>query len=417
MKPDSTLPPQNPPSGLLPSPSPSPQPSPQPANVGEALHRSGAVARMLRMPVATLRVWERRYGLTQPALSPSGQRLYSAEEVRRLALLKQLTDLGHAIGRLAALDMAQLQRVAATHAQTLASAQSLAGAQNLASTPSPPPQGERTGASAEATALPAQPWRLAVIGLALGKRMQRPALLRRLGRPVQLLGPFVDAAQAAAQANANANTQPDAQPDALPHALLIHAPQLHEAWLADLHASAPALAALPTAVLYSFASDASCDALARAGATLLREPQPDAVLAQWLQPLAQASMAAAAALASGAPGASSAFGAAGLPGSAEVPPRRWDDAALADFAGLSSTIACECPRHLAELLMQLSHFEDYSAQCQHRSPADAELHAYLRHTAAAARARFELALERVAVQEGLILPAAHAHNHHNHPAV
>jgi DNA-binding transcriptional MerR regulator len=396
MKPDSTLPPQDPPSGSPPSPSP----SPQPANAGEALHRSGAVARMLRMPVATLRVWERRYGLTQPALSPSGQRLYSAEEVRRLALLKQLTDLGHAIGRLAALDMAQLQRVAATHAQTLAdaqslaSAQSLAGAQSLASTPSPPPQGERTGASAEATALPAPPWRLAVIGLALGKRMQRPALLRRLGRPVQLLGPFVDAAHAAAQANANA------QPDAQPHALLIHAPQLHEAWLAELHASAPALAALPTAVLYSFASDASCDALARAGATLLREPQPDAVLAQWLQPLAQASMAAAAAPASGA------FGAAGLPGSAEVPPRRWDDAALADFAGLSSTIACECPRHLAELLMQLSHFEDYSAQCQHRSPADAELHAYLRHTAAAARARFELALERVAVQEGLILPAS-----------
>ena len=28
---------------------------------GESLHRSGAVAHMLRMPVATLRVWERRY--------------------------------------------------------------------------------------------------------------------------------------------------------------------------------------------------------------------------------------------------------------------------------------------------------------------------------------------------------------------
>ena len=41
-----------------------------------SFHRSGAVAHMLRMPVATLRVWARRYGLTQPALSPSGQRLY-----------------------------------------------------------------------------------------------------------------------------------------------------------------------------------------------------------------------------------------------------------------------------------------------------------------------------------------------------
>jgi len=32
---------------------------------------------MLRMPVATLRVWERRYGLTQPALTPNGQHPYS----------------------------------------------------------------------------------------------------------------------------------------------------------------------------------------------------------------------------------------------------------------------------------------------------------------------------------------------------
>ena len=38
-----------------------------------SFHRSGAVARMLRMPVATLRVWERRYGVTQPLLSRTGE--------------------------------------------------------------------------------------------------------------------------------------------------------------------------------------------------------------------------------------------------------------------------------------------------------------------------------------------------------
>ncbi|MCY7312929.1 MAG: MerR family transcriptional regulator, partial [Pseudoxanthomonas sp.] len=92
----------------------------RPGTAAASLHRSGAVARMLRMPVATLRVWERRYALTQPELSPGGQRLYSADDVRRLALIKQLTDLGHAIGSLASLDMAHLQRVSATHAQLLA---------------------------------------------------------------------------------------------------------------------------------------------------------------------------------------------------------------------------------------------------------------------------------------------------------
>ena len=331
-------------------------------------HRSGAVARMLRMPVATLRVWERRYGLTKRALSASGQRLYSADDVRRLALLKQLTDLGHAIGSLAALDMPQLQRVASTHAHALAATQK--------------------GARAEAARLPpVRAWRLAVIGAALGTRLQRPALLRRLGRPVVLLGPFDDAAQAAAALQA-----PDVD------AVLVHEPQLQAGWLESIDAAAPSLAGLPKAVLYGFAAEPVCEALATAGTALLREPQPDAVLAQWLHALFMATTAP-----------QPAAGSAAL-ATEPVPPRRWDDAALADFAGLSSTIACECPRHVAELLMQLSHFEAYSAECEHRSAADAEIHAYLKQVAAASRARFEAALEHVALHEGLMLPSSQRHD-------
>jgi DNA-binding transcriptional MerR regulator len=334
-------------------PNPAPQPFlPSQITAGDApVHRSGAVARMLRMPVATLRVWERRYGLIQPALSPSGQRLYSADDVRRLALLKQLTDQGHAIGSLAPLSMAQLQDVAATHAQTQAA-------------PLPP----------------VRAWRLAVIGAALGERLQRPGLLRRLGRPVAVLGPFDDAVQAAAALRA---TQVDA--------LLVHAPNLQAGWLEALQA-APSLAGLPKAVLYGFAAEPVCEALATAGTALLREPQPDAVLAQWLHSLAVATTAP-----------SQAAGSVALT-TEPAPPRRWDDAALAHFAGRSTTIACECPRHVAELLMQLSHFEAYSAECAHRSPADAELHAYLRQVAATSRAQFEAALEQVALHEGLMLP-------------
>ncbi|PXW99332.1 MerR-like DNA binding protein [Sphaerotilus hippei] len=327
-----------------------------------SLHRSGAVARMLRMPVATLRVWERRYGLTRPELSPSGQRLYSADDVRRLALIKQLTDLGHAIGSLAPLDMPQLQRVAATHAQALTAT-----------------QGER---AVVAPPPPARAWRVGVIGATLGRRLRQPGLQRRLGRPVQLLGPFDDAAQAAAAL----------QPADL-DALLVHEPRLHAGWQAAFDAAAPALAAVPKAVLYRFASDAVCETLAAGGTALLREPQPDVVVAQWL-----CSLSAAAAARPPEMEAPRVDGG--------VPPRRWDDAALADFAGLSSTVACECPRHVAELLVQLSHFEAYSAECEHRSPADAELHAYLRQVAATSRARFEAALEHVARHEGLILPPA-----------
>ncbi len=330
-----------------------------------SLYRSGAVARMLRMPVATLRVWERRYALTQPALAPSGQRLYSTDVVRRLTLIKQLTDLGHAIGSLSSLDMAQLQRVAATHAQALAATQG-SERPEMASVP------------------PQLAWRLAVVGAALATRLQRPALLRRLGRPVTLLGPFDSVAQAAAALD---GSQLDA--------LLIHEPQLHAGWLAAIEAAAPNLAGVPKAVLYSFAADPVCEALATAGMALLREPQPDAVVAQWLDGL---SSKAATALQSEADPSTPA------PLLDRVPPRRWNDAALAAFANLSPTIACECPRHVAELLMQLAHFEAYSAECEHRNAADAELHTYLRQVATVARTRFEAALEHVALHEGLLLP-------------
>jgi len=340
-------------------------PTQQPTGAGDtSFHRSGAVARMLRMPVATLRVWERRYRVTQPGLSPSGQRLYSADDIRRLALVKQLTDLGHAIGSLASLDMLQLQRVASTHAHALAATQ----------------RSERADA---AHLPPVRAWRLAVIGSGLGTRLRRPALLRRLGRPVTLLGPFDDAAQAAA---ALRGSDLDA--------LLVHEPHLHDGWLASIEAAAPAFAGLPKAVLYGFAADPVCEALATAGTALLREPQPDAVLAQWLHNLCLAATAPQAA--ADKPGLST----------DAVPPRRWDDAALADFADRSSTIACECPRHVTDLLAQLAHFEAYSAECEHRNAADAELHAYLQQVAAVSRARFEAALEHVALHEGLLLPAS-----------
>ncbi len=339
---------------------------------------------MLCMPVATLRVWERRYALTNTAVSPGGQRLYSSDDVRRLSLLKQLTDLGHAIGSLAPLDMARLQRVAATHAQALAATQA----------------GRHTG-SASMRARGAVPaWRLVVVGKALGVRLRRPALLRQLGRPIELLGPFDNVAQAA--------TALAAQPDGRPaDAWLLHEPQLHAGWLAALEAAAPALVRermragtpVPVAVLYGFAGDAVCEALAATGVALLREPQPDVALAQWLRHWAQASALPA------SRSARSVEPAADVAVTADrIAPRRWDDAALTDFASLSTTVACECPRHVAELLMQLSRFEAYSAQCEQRAPADAQLHAFLGRVAADARAGFEAALEHVALHEGLLLP-------------
>ena len=343
----------------------------EPLAGAQVFHRSAAVARMLRMPVTTLRVWERRYHVSGAARSPGGQRLYGDADVRRLALIRRLNELGHAISSLAGLDLDQLQRVVATHTSTLAATQSV-------------------GVAAVAQPSPLRPWRFAVIGRSLAIRFERPALSDRLARPFELVGFFDDVGQAADCLRA-----PDLD------ALLFHEPQLHPNWLASINALAPAFADLPKAVLYGFASDAVCEGVANAGVALLREPQPDAALAQWLNHLS-----GSAAL-SGESRPSRPSGPYRLRQASEVSaPRRWDDAALAGFAGLASKVACECPRHIAELLLQLSHFEAYSAECELRSAADAELHAYLKVIAADSRVRFEAALEQVALHEGLLLPVS-----------
>ncbi|MGX4642709.1 MerR family transcriptional regulator [Massilia sp. SYSU DXS3249] len=80
------------------------------------MYRSGAAARLAGLPVETLRIWERRYSLSDAERSERGQRLYSAEQVARLGLLKQLVDQGHAIGVLAGLGRDQLQAMLAAGA-------------------------------------------------------------------------------------------------------------------------------------------------------------------------------------------------------------------------------------------------------------------------------------------------------------
>jgi MerR family transcriptional regulator, light-induced transcriptional regulator len=332
--------------------------------------RSGAVARLVAMPVATLRVWERRYAVSSPTLTPSGQRLYSSDDVRRLRLLKQLTDRGHAISSLAPLDMAQLQAVVGTLFTANHSAAAHRG------TPRPEQQ---------LTPSPPAAWRVAVVGAALAERLHDPALLRQVGRPLMVLGAF-DTLKQAAKALKRAAVD----------VVLIEAASLHSDWLRSVDAEAPSWGAVHKAVLYGFASETVCAELDEHGVALLRAPQPNAVLGQWLRGLAQQPLAA-----------TESTDARPHPVHIDVKSTstyRWPAAALSVFAKQASSVACECPQHLTELLTRLSDFETYSIECANQSPADADLHAYLRHTAAVARASFETALERVALHEGLPVP-------------
>ena len=86
-----------------------------------------------------------------------------------------------------------------------------------------------------------------------------------------------------------------------------------------------------------------------------------------------------------------------------APAKRFSRKTLAVLGDISSSIACECPQHLTELVTGLSNFEDYSAECVSQSPKDAELHTYLQSITANCRASMEEALEKVAIAEGINL--------------
>jgi MerR family transcriptional regulator, light-induced transcriptional regulator len=106
-------------------------PLPEPAPAGHHRLRSGTAARLAGLPVTTLRVWERRYGVVAAAKTESGQRVYTAHDVSRLRLLRQLTHAGHAIGTIATLELESLQALAGGEAALAIPAAGAAGGSAL----------------------------------------------------------------------------------------------------------------------------------------------------------------------------------------------------------------------------------------------------------------------------------------------
>jgi DNA-binding transcriptional MerR regulator len=328
--------------------------------------RAGAVARMAGMPVATLRIWEQRYQAVRPNTAASGHRLYSLADVERATLLRRLTAQGHAIGLLAALDTDQMR-----------------GMMHMSETGSP----EKMLNASLRTSM-----RAVVVGQAFAGRLNRIFERQPFGSKLQIVAVF-DSLFEATQAAQHA-VQPSVD------LLLWQAVSLQPGAGNELRDAQDAWQAPAAAVVYRFSSSAGRAELTGAGARALYEPADDDSLAEWLSSLKPAEPTQVKAAATCDPSSS---GAANLNDITVLPPR-FDESALTNFAGLSTSVACECPSHLAQLLLQVSYFEKYSGECANRSSADAQLHAYLQQVAGTARMLFEKALEQVAIAEGLPLP-------------
>jgi len=71
-----------------------------------------AAANLTGLSIDTLRAWERRYQAVTPGRDARG-RAYSQRDIRRLILLRELVDAGHAIGQVASLEDEKLTRLLA----------------------------------------------------------------------------------------------------------------------------------------------------------------------------------------------------------------------------------------------------------------------------------------------------------------
>ena len=302
-------------------------------------YRIGAVSRLTGISADNLRVWERRYQTVTPARTQSGDRLYSLEDVSRLKLIKKLVDSGDTISTIASLDEDELRK------------------RLSANRPEP-------------TQTPEQPCSLIVIGESLVKAMLAE---RDMLTQVSLTQTFNNAASFQAQSD---HLKADV--------LVIEQPTLHVDNSIQINDWINQLGVHTAIVVYRFAARDALNRLPAAKCVTLRAPaspatiQSQCVRRAAIQPKPAEDIDQLIQTLSGA-----------------VPARHFDDETLARLADASTTVKCECPLHLSELISSLSAFEIYSSECESRNARDAALHSYLNETASRARYMIETALRKV----------------------
>lgn len=305
-------------------------------NVEEKGYRIGAIASLTGITPDALRVWEKRYGLIQPKRTTTGNRIYSEEDLTRLSLIKNLLDAGDSISKLVSLDISELKKRVATllHKRVVDDEEM-------------------------------RPCRVIVIGVNMAMRFEQLS-----DEDVQLVG------------HADSPEQIETlKTEIKPDLVIFEIPTLNDSHVNKLTNWIEQLDAQHGIVVYRFANKKVLEKIRHKRIVLLRAPVEtqtvirhcDAILRQILTTSKLSSFA--------------------LPDMAEpIPKRSYDDEKLARIANISSTIKCECPQHLADLIIALTAFETYSVQCEDQSDKDAALHNYLYKMTAQARHTMETAL-------------------------
>ncbi|MDY6920820.1 MAG: MerR family transcriptional regulator [Pseudomonadota bacterium] len=306
-------------------------------------YRIGAVAKLTGLSVHNLRVWEKRHSAVQTERTESGRRVYSEAALNRLKLLKACVDHGLAISSVAGMSDEELRETLTEFGRT-----------------EPKPVARRPAI------------KVCLVGSEVLPTMEqtiRQYLNNSDLERHQDLGEF------------------EAQYEGECYDLvMLDVPSFSAAEAQQLGAFIKTLAAQQVVVFYRFARQQDVTYLRTLGVRTMKAPVDRIDLHSMLSELANPEQKSARILPMRRP-----------------PSRQFSDQALNKAASMSSSIDCECPHHMAELIKSLVAFEKYSAQCQNKDKAGEDLHRHIHVRTAEAREIMETLLQSILEQEGIDL--------------
>jgi DNA-binding transcriptional MerR regulator len=354
----------------------------------EIMFKIGAVSELTSIPVTTLRDWEIRYKALVPNKTKGRHRMYRQSDIDRAHLFKRLTSLGQSISSIANLQNTELESLLARCHCAKADVDGVLSAHEQPINQ----QGaglnlkETFNLKSEMLSMP-----VVVIGLGLARRLESPKFTRNLqNSKLKMVHVYMDIASALG--DADTLTPKKEREGGL---IIVSQDQIHEKSVPELTSLALKYSKHQLIVLYQYAPTSCVEELRSKGLMLKREPITDSDLAQLLQSFLFIE-------------SRNNISKTNYPVSADtlslISPRKYSRETLDQLSALSTSVFCECPHHVCEILGQLASFEKYSQECLSNSSEDADMHSYLSSVSGSARILFEQALEKIVEYEGLQLP-------------
>jgi len=312
----------------------------------------GAVARLTGVSVHTLRKWQDRYAAVEPQRTEGGERVYTRTDLRRLSYIKRLSDAGMSLREIAKMTLDELE---GAWEQT-------SGVQvaNLGAT------------------VPDK-IRIAILGDLL------PILLDRRGGSSGRLQVIASGESEKALSEMLGDEPADI--------LVYECPSVRGDTRERVSELLKNLSVRGAIVVYGFGARGHLAGLRQTNVSVMRAP----VDLEELELIARGLLYGVAASQTRHHREDS------LVSAGEIPTPRLSRDTIRRIASSSPKMRCECPHHLADIVLNLRAFEEYSEECENRNAEDAELHHFLWMSAAKARALFEDAIVRIAEVEGISL--------------